>query len=225
MVISWERDGCWGGKLDLVQIFLGCIEDSALWFLWVFLVLFLVFSFFGWFRGFKRVFPRISLRETWVDASCIFVDDLVSSNSGKPLWFEGYWLELFVLGWVRVIRDSHRYREWEAKSFGALLHLVTHIISPKSSLKCLSHLGDPVTTLGRCSCEFAFFYAVHPRTVCELFPDSSRLADSPQGARGPFGGPFTHKRVLRLETSFVLWTVRACLQDSSPPPCRTVCGS
>jgi hypothetical protein len=57
-----------------------------------------VFSFFDCFRGFERVFPWISLRETWVDASCIFVDDLVPSNPGKPPRFEGFWSEFFVLG-------------------------------------------------------------------------------------------------------------------------------
>jgi hypothetical protein len=42
------------------------------------------------FRGFEWVSPRISLRETWMDVSCIFVIDLVSSNAGKPLRFEDF---------------------------------------------------------------------------------------------------------------------------------------
>jgi hypothetical protein len=61
---SWERDGCMGGKLDLVRTFLVCIDDSA-WFLkvvccfsrpslWWFSELFIVIflaEFWGWFLG------------------------------------------------------------------------------------------------------------------------------------------------------------------------------
>jgi hypothetical protein len=39
------------------------------------------------FRRFEWVSPRISLRKTWIDVSCIFVIDLVPSNAGKPLGF------------------------------------------------------------------------------------------------------------------------------------------
>jgi hypothetical protein len=39
------------------------------------------------FRGFEWVSPRISLRKTWIDVSCIFVIDLVPSNARKPLGF------------------------------------------------------------------------------------------------------------------------------------------
>jgi hypothetical protein len=42
------------------------------------------------FRGFVWVSPRISLRETWIVVSCIFVLDLVPSNAGKPLRFESF---------------------------------------------------------------------------------------------------------------------------------------
>jgi hypothetical protein len=42
------------------------------------------------FRGFEWVSPRISLRETWIDVSCIFVIDLVPSNAGKPLRFKDF---------------------------------------------------------------------------------------------------------------------------------------
>jgi hypothetical protein len=93
-----------------------------------------------------------------------------------------------------------------------------HIISPKSCLKRLSHLGDPVTTLGRCPCKFTFFCAVCPRTVHVFFLDSSRLVDSSEEAHRRFGRPFRQKCVLQLETSFVLRIVRACLPDSPPLP-------
>jgi hypothetical protein len=42
------------------------------------------------FRGFEWVSPRISLRETWIDVSRIFVIDFVPSNAGKPLRFESF---------------------------------------------------------------------------------------------------------------------------------------
>jgi hypothetical protein len=42
------------------------------------------------FRGFEWVSPRISLRETWIDVSRIFVIDLVPSNARKPLRFESF---------------------------------------------------------------------------------------------------------------------------------------
>jgi hypothetical protein len=64
------------------ESFLVCIEDS-----WS-LVLVFVLLFSVRFRGFEWVSPRISLRKTWIDASCIFVIDLVPSNTGKPLRFE-----------------------------------------------------------------------------------------------------------------------------------------
>jgi hypothetical protein len=143
----------------------------------------LMFSFFGWFHEFEMVFLWISLRVSWVSALCLFMDDLDHSNVRKPPRFDGLWVEFFVRGWVRVIRDSRHSREWETKSFVAYHHLVTHIISPKSYLKSFSRLGDPVTTLGRCSCEFAVFYAVHPRTVRVCLADSPRLADSPKRSR------------------------------------------
>jgi hypothetical protein len=60
-------------------------------------------------------------------------------------------------------------------------------------------------TLGRCSCEFALFCAVHPQTVRACLADSPRLVDCPQGARGP------------LERTFVLRIVRACLSRQSAP--------
>jgi hypothetical protein len=46
-----------------------------------------------------------------VSALCLFVDDLDPSNAGNPLRVEGFWLEFFVLGCVRVIRDSPRSRK------------------------------------------------------------------------------------------------------------------
>jgi hypothetical protein len=52
-----------------------------------------------------------------------------------------------------------------------------HIISPKSWLKSFSYLGDPGTTLGRCSCEFTGFYFVRSWIVCVCLADSPWLAD------------------------------------------------
>jgi hypothetical protein len=69
--------------------FLVCIEDSELCFSWSFLLVF-VPSFSVRFHGFECVSPRISLRETWIDVSRIFVIDLVPSNAGKPLRFESF---------------------------------------------------------------------------------------------------------------------------------------
>jgi hypothetical protein len=72
------------------ESFLVCIEDSALCFPWSFSCLFLVPLFSVCFRRFEWVSPRISLRETWMDVSCIFVTDLVPSNAGKPLRFKDF---------------------------------------------------------------------------------------------------------------------------------------
>jgi hypothetical protein len=49
------------------------------------------------FREFEWVSPRISLRETWIDVSRIFVIDLVPSNARKPLRFESFRLVLKLL--------------------------------------------------------------------------------------------------------------------------------
>jgi hypothetical protein len=69
------------------ESFLVCIEDSGLCFRGLFVLVF-VSLFSVRFRGFEWVSPRISLRDTWIDASCIFVIDLVPSNAGKPPGFE-----------------------------------------------------------------------------------------------------------------------------------------
>jgi hypothetical protein len=61
------------------ESFLVCIEDSELCFSW---------SFCACFRAF--VLSVISLRETWMDVSCIFVIDLEPSNAGKPLRFKDF---------------------------------------------------------------------------------------------------------------------------------------
>jgi hypothetical protein len=82
---------------------------------------------------------------------------------------------------------------------------------PKSWLKSFSRLGDPGMTLGRCSCGFDVFCAVHPWTVCACL---DRYADCLDRAT-----------IFRLEASFVLRTVRACLPDSLPILQRTVRGS
>jgi hypothetical protein len=68
------------------ESFLVCIEDSELCFSWSFVLVF-VPLFPIRFCGFEWVSPRISLRKTWIDVSCIFVIDLVPSNAGKPLGF------------------------------------------------------------------------------------------------------------------------------------------
>jgi hypothetical protein len=71
------------------ESFLVCIEDSELCFSWSFCACFRAFVL-GVFRGFEWVSPWISLRETWMDVSCIFMIDLVPSNTGKPLRFEDF---------------------------------------------------------------------------------------------------------------------------------------
>jgi hypothetical protein len=71
------------------ESFLVCIEDSELCFSWSFVLVF-VLLFSVRFRGFEWVSPRISLRETWIDVSHIFLIDLVPSNAGKPLRFEDF---------------------------------------------------------------------------------------------------------------------------------------
>jgi hypothetical protein len=68
------------------ESFLVCIKDSELCFSWSFGLVF-VPLFSVRFRGFEWVSPWISLRETWIDASCIFVIDLGPSNADKQLRF------------------------------------------------------------------------------------------------------------------------------------------
>jgi hypothetical protein len=46
------------------------------------------------FHGFEWVSPWISLRDTWMDVSCIFVIDLVPLNARKPLQFKVFRSEL-----------------------------------------------------------------------------------------------------------------------------------
>jgi hypothetical protein len=63
----------------------------------IFVVIFvLVFGAFvlGVIPRIQVGFPRISLRETWMDVLCIFMIDLVPSNAGKPLRFKDFRLEL-----------------------------------------------------------------------------------------------------------------------------------
>jgi hypothetical protein len=112
-----------------------------------------------------------------------------------------------------VIRDSRRSRELEAKSFGAYHHLVMHIISPKSWLKSFTRLGDPGMTLGRCSCGFVVFCAVHPRTVCACL--ASAAGGQSATPCGPFGGPFRQKRCFSVGGDF-------CTSGRSHPVFRTV---
>jgi hypothetical protein len=46
----------------------------------------------------QRVFLRNSLRVSWVSALCLFVDDIVPSNVGKPPRFDGLRVGFFVRG-------------------------------------------------------------------------------------------------------------------------------
>jgi hypothetical protein len=87
------------------ESFLVCIEDSELCFSRSFCACF-VPLFSVRFRGFEWVSPWISLRETWIDVSRIFVIDLVPSNVGKPLRFESFRSVLKLLGGAQRIRDS-----------------------------------------------------------------------------------------------------------------------
>jgi hypothetical protein len=80
-------------------------------------------------------------------------------------------------------------------------------------------------TLGRCSCEFAIFCSVRPRTVRATFPDCPRLADSPQGTRGPFGGPFRQKRGFLVGDVFYIVDRPRLSSGQSAPPWWTVRGS
>jgi hypothetical protein len=80
-MLGWHARPC--------ESFLVCIEDSELCFSWSFVLVF-VPLFSVQFRGFEWVSPRIYLRGTWIDASCIFVIDLVPSNAGKSLRFVSF---------------------------------------------------------------------------------------------------------------------------------------
>jgi hypothetical protein len=68
------------------ESFLVCIEVSGLCLRGLYVLVF-VPLFPVRFRGFEWVSPRISLRKTWIDVSCIVVIDLVPSNAGKPHGF------------------------------------------------------------------------------------------------------------------------------------------
>jgi hypothetical protein len=87
------------------ESFLVCIEDSELCFSWSFVLVF-VHLFSVRLRGFEWVSPRISLRETWIDVSRIFVIDLVPLNAGKPLRFESFSFGAQAFGGAQRIRDS-----------------------------------------------------------------------------------------------------------------------
>jgi hypothetical protein len=93
---------------------------------------------------------------------------------------------------------------------------VTHIISPKSWLKSFSRLGDPGTTLGRCSCEFAGFYSVRSRTI------RACLADSLLGVADHSADRLDKNGVFQLEVTFVLRTVHALSSRQSAAARRTV---
>jgi hypothetical protein len=53
--------------------------------------------------------------------------------------------------------------------------------------------------LGWCSCEFAFFYAVHPRTVRACLANSPLLEDSLQGVTDRSADRLDRSSVFRME--------------------------
>jgi hypothetical protein len=102
---------------------------------------------------------------------------------------------------------------------------VTHIISPKSWLKSFRRLGDPGMTLGRCSCEFSVFCAVHPRTVCACLADSPWLADSPRGVADRSADYLDRTCVFGWWRLLYCGPSAPCLPDSPPLLWRIVRGS
>jgi hypothetical protein len=143
---------------------------------------------------------------------CFFVNDLHPSNAGKPLRFEDFLLESFLIGCVRVIRDSRRSRQkdWGIASPSDAYHLPK--ILPQE-LKPFGRSGDDFGKVVLRVCGFLRRSSTDRR---EPFPDSPRLAESSQGTHRPFGEPFRQNSGFLLERSFVLHTVRACLPDSPP---------
>jgi hypothetical protein len=73
-------------------------------------------------------------------------------------------------------------------------------------------------TLGRCSCEFTFSYAVHPQTIRVWLADSPRLADSPQGVADRSADRLDRVAVFSVGEDF-------CTADSPRLFFRTVCPS
>jgi hypothetical protein len=69
------------------------------------------------------------------------------------------------------------------------------------------------------------FLAVHPQTIRAPFPDSLRVADSPQGTRGPFGRPFRQKCGFSVGEVFCTADRPRLSFGQSAPPWQTVCSS
>jgi hypothetical protein len=91
--------------LDLVNLSWFVYKIRSCVFRGLFVLVF-VLLFSVRFRGFEWVSPQISLRETWIDVSCIFVIDLVPSNAGKPLRLESSSFGAQVFSGAQRIRDS-----------------------------------------------------------------------------------------------------------------------
>jgi hypothetical protein len=151
MVRSWERDGCWGVKLDLAWIFHGMYRRFGV-IPQVFLLL-LPFLFFGDFRSlfleFSFVARFIDLRmflswflwgdDGWVPCASLW---MILTPQRPDLAFDsltfGWTLGHSVLG--KGVWD-HNIRAYPL--------LGVFIISPKFRLKIPSGLGDPsIKSLG-----------------------------------------------------------------------------
>jgi hypothetical protein len=105
----WERDGCMGGKLDLVWTFLVRIDDSA-WFL-----KFLCCLSRPPFWWFSELFVVIFVAEFWGRVLVRFLLG-VTDEDLVPLWLvtlpqESPWigLDLVVFGVARVLALERRF--------------------------------------------------------------------------------------------------------------------
>jgi hypothetical protein len=98
-------------------------------------------------------------------------------------------------------------------------------MSPKSWLKSFSRLGDPGTTLGRCSCEFTGFCSVRSQTIRACLADSPRLADSTLGVADHSADRLDRSGVFGWTRLLYRGPSAPCLPDSPSLLLRTVRGN
>jgi hypothetical protein len=127
MVRSWERDGCSGGKLDLVWTFMVCIDDSA-WFLkaWLCLSRFTFLVIFGAFSWrFSCGSFETFLFEIWwgvyawtLHGSCPCDSPPKSVGKGARFWgFPMFWERGVLGGNPSISLDSISFG-WPNRSYG-----------------------------------------------------------------------------------------------------------
>jgi hypothetical protein len=150
MVRSWERDGCWGDKLDLVWIFHGMYRRFSV--IPQEFLLLLPFLFFGDFQSF---FLGIFMGRIW---SCFFVGFFWESQmrfmclfswwscpsnlvESSPFWW--FLVELEFLWLSSAVIRFPAFLLVRGSNFWAYHPLGTLLLSPKSCLNPCTGLGDP----------------------------------------------------------------------------------